>query len=202
MIKIICTFLIILCSNMSTIDDQLKIITEIQNNNEGVLKELYVRNFHKVERFVLQNSGTKSQAKDIYQETFIALWKNIQANKFIPENPTAIDGYIYQIARNKWRDYLRSAHFKRTSSLETHSLGLQKDEEKMDASNQDEKLEITEKAFKSLGNACKEILKEFYYRNKSMREIANDLGIDEASARNKKYRCIQKLKEFAQSFKP
>ena len=54
-------------------------------------------------------------------------------------------------------------------------------------------------AFKKLGSSCQEILKEFYFSKTSLREIAEKLNIGEASAKNKKYRCLQKLKEIAQT---
>ena len=49
-------------------------------------------------------------------------------------------------------------------------------------------------AFKKLGKECKELLEVFYFEKKSLREIAAQFNIGEASARNKKYRCIQKLR--------
>ena len=44
---------------------------------------------------------TKSidDAKDLYQESFIAVWNNLKTNKFQPKNETALQGYLYQIAK-------------------------------------------------------------------------------------------------------
>ena len=53
-------------------------------------------------------------------------------------------------------------------------------------------------AFKQLGASCQLVLTRFYFEKKSMKAIAEELQIDAASARNKKYRCMQKLKELVQ----
>ncbi len=50
-------------------------------------------------------------------------------------------------------------------------------------------------AFKLLGNPCKQLLTTFYFEKKSLREIADELQIEENTARNKKYRCMEKLRE-------
>ena len=52
-------------------------------------------------------------------------------------------------------------------------------------------------AFKNLGEACKSLLSKFYFEKKSMNVIAKELALDSASTRNKKYRCMQKLREIA-----
>ena len=53
------------------------------------------------------------------------------------------------------------------------------------------------KAFGNLGDSCKVLLMKFYFEKKSMNTIAEELDLDAASARNKKYRCMQKLRAIA-----
>ena len=64
---------------------------------------------------------------------------------------------------------------------------------------QDEQMDATMSAFARLGKECKELLTKFYFQKKSMREISAEDNLAEASARNKKYRCIQQLKDLALS---
>ena len=58
-----------------------------KNNDEQVLKYLYVTNYPKIEKYVLSNSGTIDDAKDIYQEAFIAVWRNVQLDKVFFDTP-------------------------------------------------------------------------------------------------------------------
>lgn len=59
------------------------------------------------------------QAKDIYQEAFLAVWQNIKKGAFQPRNESALQGYLFQIAKNKWTDELRSARYKKTQRQES-----------------------------------------------------------------------------------
>lgn len=175
-------------------------IEAIKTNDNKVLKALYVNNFRKIENLVLQNNGTNEQAKDVYQEAFITVWKNVRNNKFLPKNETAINGYLYTIAKNKWMDFLRSPAYKKRVSFDTLKIAepVHLHEEK---NNEDDvfnkKLSVAMDAFKELGDACKNLLTKFYFEKKSMKEIAIELELDAASTRNKKHRCMQTLRELA-----
>lgn len=175
-------------------------IEAIQNNNTKVLQNLYVTNYPKIELLVLKNSGSKDQAKDIYQDAFLAVWQNIKQNKFIPKTESSINGYLYTIAKNKWMDVLRSQGFKKTIVTSQLNHFEIKDEENNDIDDdilKDKRLEDVMLAFKNLGEACKSLLRKFYFEKKSMNLIAKELELDAASTRNKKYRCMQRLKEIA-----
>jgi DNA-directed RNA polymerase specialized sigma24 family protein len=56
-------------------------------------------------------------------------------------------------------------------------------------------LKKIEDSFKNLGESCKELLTRFYYKKESMSMIAKAFDWTAATARNNKYRCIQRLKE-------
>lgn len=180
------------------IAQQNKIVSAIQANDAAVLKKLYQENYRKIEVFILKNNGSMPQAKDTYQEAFIAMYQNVKANKFRPSNETALQGYLYQIAKNKWTDFLRSSRYRKTGHLKD---GFQIEDEASLEDSFDIPLEENIKqaqameAFRHLGEDCKKLLEVFYFQNKSLREIAASFNIGEASARNKKYRCIQKLRE-------
>ena len=51
------------------------------------------------------------------------------------------------------------------------------------------------KHFQDLGENCRELLIRFYYKKESMRTISEHFDWTEASTRNNKYRCLQKLRE-------
>lgn len=177
--------------------EQEKLIKAIHANDERTLRLMYRENYHKTEKYVLNNSGSIEQAKDNYQEAFITVWENVQKNKFVPRNKTALNGYIYTVAKNKWLDYLKSTRFKKTSSIDSIDYKIEGQDIIADEildSKMNEKIAKVATTFNNIGDACKKILTVFYYDNKSLREIANELNITEASARNKKYRCLQKLR--------
>ena len=176
------------------IQHQLKLINAIKANDSVSLKYFYTSNYRKVELMVLKNSGSQAHAKDVYQDAFIALWNNVKSGKFEPESDTSLQGYLYRIAKNKWLDVLRSKRFKSTQTLtEERSLYLKQDDS-IDETDTSKKLDLAMDAFKNLGEPCKSLLKTFYFEKKSLREISEELEMEESSVRNKKYRCMEKLR--------
>jgi len=180
------------------------LIDAIKDNNPLALKTLYTTNYYKVEAFILKNNGTKEHAKDIFQDAFLALWKNVKQDKFVPQNESSISGYLYTIAKHKWMDYLRSKNYKKTiasSSLINMDSSDDISDKINDDKLNDERLHSVMHAFKVLGMPCKSLLTKFYFEKKSMKDIADELQLDAASTRNKKYRCMQKLREIALNLK-
>ncbi|MBC3757306.1 sigma-70 family RNA polymerase sigma factor [Hyunsoonleella sp. SJ7] len=177
------------------LEHQLHLIEAIKNNNSKALKSFYIENYPKVESLVLKNSGSVDHAKDIYQEAFITVWNHVKIDRFKPENETALQGYLYRIAKNKWTDVVRSKSFKGSRSLTDEALNTFKDEDFNEGKpKDDEKLKLAMEAFKNLGQPCKQLLRTFYFEKKSLRDISIELNIEETTARNKKYRCMKKLK--------
>ena len=164
-----------------------------QKNNETTMRSIYTTVYPKVKSYVLKNNGNEAQSKDIFQDAFIACWKNIKDDK-LSENGN-VEAYLYTIAKNKWTDYLRSATYKKTVSdnddLIQQNLG---EEHLVDEHEEEEKRKVLQLALKQLAVDCKELLTKFYFERRSMNEIAEELKLSSASTRNKKYRCMEKLR--------
>ncbi len=174
---------------------QKELIQGILQNNEEVLKLLYIEVYPKVRGYIFQNNGNEAQAQDIFQEAFIACWKNIKADK-LSENGN-VEAYLYTIAKNKWVDYLRSNQYKKTiSNDEVIKLqsNLEDDNTEIKEKERETNSSAMQAAFKKLGNECRMVLKGFYYERKSMQTLSKELNIGTASVRNKKYRCMERLR--------
>ena len=172
--------------------NQSEQLSAIKANDEKALQQLYQQNFPKVEMYILQNNGSTEQAKDIFQEAFIAVWRNIQLNKFNPESETAIAGYIYQIAKYKWLDHLRSSYYKKVLPIDEKSNEMVVEVLPEEENNY---IVAVRKNIQLLGENCREIMKQFYYQKQSLKLIAEKFNWTEATARNNKYRCVQRLRE-------
>ncbi|APY12702.1 hypothetical protein BWZ22_16385 [Seonamhaeicola sp. S2-3] len=173
------------------------LIAQIRKNNSATLKELYISNYPKIENFVLKNNGNKDQAKDVFQEAFIVFWKNIKEDKFTVQNNSSLHGYLYTISKNKWMDYLRSSNYKKTvneSKVIEFSTADEYLTDKDDDILKEKRLHNIMLAFKDLGEPCNSLLKMFYYEKKSLSHIATVLNVKENTIRNKKYRCMNTLR--------
>lgn len=183
--------------------DQQTLLAGFQSNDETILKKVYARVYPKVKMYVIQNNGDVAQAKDLFQEAFIAVWKNIKDHTFESEKGGGVEAYLYTIAKNKWTDYLRSAKYRKTirTSKVISFNGSQEDiplnTEELEEERELKQRNSMNRAFQRLGENCRSLLTQFYFENKSMEDIALKLNVGAASARNQKYRCMQKLRSLA-----
>lgn len=170
--------------------------TIIQNQPVQITDEdwtsMYKDNFAAIRQFVLTNNGSEQQAEDIYHDAFIAAWRNVQLGKYEYRSEQSLSGYILTIGKNKWIDVLRSAHNKKTVLLAGELESKESDDKESD---EEQEIRLVKEQFKNLGENCRQLLVAFYYQKQSMRKISVEKGWTEATTRNNKYRCLQKLRE-------
>ncbi len=178
---------------------KFKLLDAFLNNEEVPIREFYIAEYPKTKHYILKNGGTIDNTQDVFQEAYFACWKKLSTGKFRPKNKAEIEAYLFTIAKNKWIDQTRAVAKGKITSINEKLYQLEAEETTPNYENNEneQQLFITLTAFKNLGEACKDILTQFYFHKSSLREIAENLNIEEASAKNKKYRCIQKLKELA-----
>lgn len=168
-------------------------------NKEVLLKDFYIAEYPKTKYYILKNGGTLDNAKDVFQDAFFACWKKLSTGQSSPKNKAEIEAYLFTTAKNKWIDQIRVSGKKKTISIDENAHQLPADEATpiTEAHEKEKQLTITLTAFENLGQACKDLLTWFYFHKMSLKAIAESLDMEEASAKNKKYRCIQRLKELA-----
>lgn len=165
----------------------------LKSDDERILKVLYVNNYHNFEQYVLKNSGTPDEAKDTYQEAFIAVWRNVQLARFLPNNEKDFNAYLFRVGKNKWIDELRKNKYRNTISVDDgHGIDVPA-EDVVDET--DTYINAVKKQYKYLGARCRELLGRFYFRKQSLREIATEFAWTDASAKNNKYRCLKQLRD-------
>lgn len=162
-------------------------------NDERCIEHIYSENFKSVEQFILKNSGKTEDAKDIYQEAIIATWLNIKQGKFKVQNDKSIGGYIFQIAKYKWLDKLRSKEYRTTIRL-LHDNRAEPEADADYGEAEERKLLYLKELYSHLNEKCKAILNRFYFEKKSLEEIGADLNYEAATVKTLKYRCMQKLR--------
>ncbi|TDK44105.1 RNA polymerase sigma factor [Algoriphagus formosus] len=175
---------------------QEELIQGIKENERSVMSSLYIEVFPKVKSYIIQNNGDEDQAKDIFQEAFLVAWQKVKAEEFLPQNSTAMQGFLFQVSKNKWLDWLRSSRFKKESSLGAISI------EVADAEKEfllDERLSMLDRAFQQLGESCQELLKLFYFKKMSLDKLAQSFGWTPKTAKNNKYRCMESLRKIINS---
>jgi RNA polymerase sigma factor (sigma-70 family) len=168
-----------------------KVTRRFLDHDRATLKEIYTKNYPSVEAYIIQNSGSSDDAKDIFQEAITAAWLNTKEGKFTPQDESSLGGYIYRIAKYKWLDRVKSKSYKSTMRLaEDYDPA-----EEVEMDGNDEKLNQLRTIYAQLGDRCKNILNRFYYSKMSLDEIGSELGFDPATVKTQKYRCMKKLRD-------
>lgn len=164
-------------------------------NDRKCMEQIYAQNYKSVEMYILQNSGKEADAKDIYQEAIVAAWINVKEGKFELQGGKAIGGYIFQIAKFKWLDKLKSKAHRSTVRLVHEN---QSEETSDDDYNEedDSRMQYLTELYKNLDEKCKAILNRFYYQKMSLEEIGSELDHDPGTVKTLKYRCMKKLRSF------
>jgi RNA polymerase sigma factor (sigma-70 family) len=152
---------------------------------------LYIQHYKMIEYFILKNSGTCSDAQDIFQDALIVLFEKTRNNEF--KLSSSLKTYLYSIVRNLWLKKLRDHKV----SLSLKDIEPYEDvEDTSQVLALDMKLNAVEKALEFLGEKCKDILVKFYYYHLKMDEIAVVLNYSNAeTVKSQKYKCLQQLKK-------
>lgn len=152
--------------------------------------DIYETEFPKVARYVLQNGGTIELARDIFQDAIVILLEKIQNGRLGLTSSTGT--YLYSVCRNIRMDHYRqSKRYQKMKENFQDDLGDDLDFPWVKPDYYDQVAEVID----TMGDQCKKLLEFFYYMRKDWGSIANSLGYkDAASARNQKYKCLEKIR--------
>lgn len=171
----------------------LEFIEGLRHNQDVVLRALYKKYYNLVLKYVVNNSGNTEAAADIYQETIIVLYENVQKPGF--ELNCQLQTFIFSIARRLWLKQLRNnGHTLRLKEEEEEEV-VDVSEEMSDHLKKESDIEKMNACMEDLGEPCKTLLKDFYVYKLSMEEISEKFGYTNAdNAKTQKYKCLQRLK--------
>jgi RNA polymerase sigma factor (sigma-70 family) len=161
------------------------------NDQQGI-RLLYRDHFPAVQRYVLDNSGTEDDAQDIFQEAFLVLWLRVKEGRYEAGTTSDPGGFLFQVAKHKWLDVLRSAkhrHMRVLRDEEMHGLVAEPV-----TSGTEEQLARLRAVYARLDAKCRQVLDLFYFERKDLASIARMLSVEEESIRTIKYRCMMKLR--------
>lgn len=183
--------------------NQDQLLTGFKNNDRAILKYMYHKAYPAVRAFILRNSGSEDEARDIYQEAFTASWRNVRRGDFELRAGSSIEAYLVRIAKNKWMDKLKSSQHRKTvvsTDMVDSFMAMHVEADEDDASLESQR-NLMKQAFARLGDSCQQLLADFYFNNLSMQELAKQFDITFSSVRNKKYRCMETLRQLVWEMK-
>jgi len=168
-----------------------QIIHLIETRKESRAMEKLYRYQSVVKKMIISKGGTTDDALDIFQEALIILCKKVWQGNFLLKSK--LDTYIYGVCYNLWRDRLKTSKDNLHEEM-TEEYPL--DDELELLIEKEEKIMAIEHVLKQIGDACKQLLKLFYYDRKKVKDIVKELGYSsENTVKVQKYKCIERAKK-------
>jgi RNA polymerase sigma factor (sigma-70 family) len=161
---------------------------------DDTIKTIYRDCFDSLSWYIMNNSGNRQDAEDIFQEAVVSFIDIVRKDKFRSES--SVKTFLFSLNRHLWLNELKRRG--RALAREEKYEGL-RDQEQEDTSHQLIGKEASSQLMElvgRLGDTCKKILLLFYYENQSVREILDSLHYEnEQVVRNKKYKCLKQLEQ-------
>ena len=183
---------------MSTLEEEKLILKGLAANDKQAIETIYRANFAMIQSFILNNSGSQDDARDIFQEAMIVLFEKSRSDSF--ELSSQLKTYIYSVCRRLWLKRLNQMQ-RYSGSLENVEETVQVEEDLETHEKRNTDFNLMETAMSKIGEPCKSLLDAYYIQKKHMQEIAADFGYTNAdNAKTQKYKCLMRLKKlfFAQ----
>ena len=183
---------------MSTTDNEKILLEGLAKNDRQAIEGIYRDNYGMVQAFILNNSGSSDDARDIFQEAMIVLFEKAGSGTF--ELNCQLKTYIYSVCRRLWLKRLNQMQ-RFTAQVETLEEIVLVEEEMEAHEKHNTDFTMMENAMSKIGEPCKSLLESYYIQKKHMQEIAKDFGYTNAdNAKTQKYKCLMRLKKlfFAQ----
>ncbi|WP_417200674.1 RNA polymerase sigma factor [Bizionia sp.] len=131
---------------------------------------------------------------DVYQDTIINLYENIQNGK-LKKLSSSLKTYLFAIG--KFQVYKR-LNKNKPKPLEEMTIYASEELKIFEADSDNLKLQVLKKAFSKLGDKCKQVLELYYYEGLTLDEIQAFLKYSNKDVlKSQKSRCLKQLKELA-----
>jgi RNA polymerase sigma factor (sigma-70 family) len=173
----------------------------IRRDDGRALAHLYKLYFPMVSHFILSNSGTDDEAKDIYQEGVIVFYEKIKENSL--ELSCQIKTYLYSVCRRLWLKRLAEKG-RYAVKMDDSEDFVPVDEDTQQHEEQERQFGVMNESLEQLGEPCRTLLEDYYIRMQNMQVITEKFGYTNSdTAKNQKYKCLQRLKKlFFATYKP
>jgi len=172
----------------SNIKDQ-QLLEGILIADNGLIEKLYDMVLPSIISWVKRNNGTEADARDVFQDALIALFRRLEEGDFILT--CTLRSFLRIMCRNIWLGKLRNQKKIRASLIEeTDTVELDHDiEHKIEHA---EKEALFFKHFDELGTSCKDLLK-LYFDKIPVKKIAVIMKTSESYVKKRKFICKEKL---------
>ena len=167
-----------------------ELIKGIRTHDSAILRHVYEYHYPVIEGYITHNQGSREQARDIFQDAMIIVYKRIRANEL--ELSCKFGTYLYAICKNIWMQE-RKKYLLRTEKLRQRPLEVHDPGPADDPLLQKHLTDLFNKHFDALSKDCQKIL-SMYFNNFSVEDIRAAMNYkDLHHTADRKYRCKKSL---------
>ena len=172
----------------ATSDDVL--IGRIAGGDRLAMQVLYGRHHVRVFRFVLRLVRNEATAEDLISEVFLDVWR--QAGQF--EGRSAVTTWLLSIARFKALSAMRKRSDEELDEEQAEAIADDSDDPEVAVQKKD-KSDALRRCLTALSAEHREVIDLVYYHEKSVEEVAEIVGIPEATVKTRMFYARKKLAE-------
>ena len=170
-------------------------IEAIKRNDTTGLLELYRQYLPRISRFISSNGGNFDDAKDIFQDALMVIYKRVQQPDF--ELKSNFYTLLYGICRNLWGNQLQKKSRSEVTLNDDYKYTIEPGTAHLIEEQEESKLFWD--AFKLLGKDCQQLLQLFFAKVK-MVEIVAQMKLSSVSyAKKRKFQCKERLVQFVKA---
>ncbi|MHC4843498.1 MAG: RNA polymerase sigma factor [Planctomycetota bacterium] len=166
------------------------LVTRIRAGNRAAAAELVDLYYMQIYLYMRRLGYSIAVSEDLTQETFLQIWQHVGQLR----SSRALKSWIYKVASNVSRLYLRKHKGKNTASIEEIVLPIDANDEE-DLAELNEQLNQLKKAVIELPIKFKEVIILHYLQGLNIRESAQVLGLREGTFKSRLNRGLTKLKK-------
>ncbi|HVY56378.1 MAG TPA: sigma-70 family RNA polymerase sigma factor [Xanthobacteraceae bacterium] len=169
------------------------LLARIARRDAAAMRTLFARHHLGVYRFILRIVGNAAVAEDLTSDVFLAVWR--QAERF--EGRSTVSTWLLAIARYK---AITAARRRETETLDGPALAIEDPSDGPElAIRKKDRSAILRTCLAQLSPKHREIVDLVYYHEKSIREVAEVIGVPENTVKTRMYYARQKLSELLEA---
>ncbi|MFC1733162.1 RNA polymerase sigma factor [candidate division KSB1 bacterium] len=164
----------------------------IGRGDHEILKFVYEHFFAQVKKYVLKNSGSEDDARDVFQEALVVVFEKVRKGDL--ELKCSFGTYLYAVGRHVWLKQLRAKKVRLAIHEDTAPYPGHSEQDAYGLDYERVQLQkLIYRHFSRLEKDCRELLK-MVAQSRTYREIAVMMGFkSDVHARKRKLRCKKLL---------
>lgn len=162
--------------------------------NNHSYEVLYREYYPSVEKFIIKNSGTIDDARDVFQDTLLVLLQKLKSDNF--ELTASLKTYIIAISKNLWFKKLRNVSYFREIEITENLSGKFYTDISSSIDKEKTYWEKLQIYMDKTTAHCNYLLRSLFFQNRNMEAVQKEFGYTSLhNAQNQKHKCLSQLRK-------